>query len=184
MGLTVPETPYFTVGTMSKLSLKQAAEFAGVTKPTILKHIASGKVSGERDQDGRWWFDLSELRRAYGEPESGTGSGNGSGNREVNSPTPPGLQSETPVSDALIAELRERIEELRADKADLRQRLDERERVGRETENRLLSVIEKQAEQVKLLTDQRVQEPQITAAPEPPKRRGLMTRLLGGMGRE
>ena len=63
---------------VGKLSLRQAAEWAGTTKPTILKHIKAGKVSAERDEEGRWWFDLVELRRAYGEPETRTGSGNGS----------------------------------------------------------------------------------------------------------
>lgn len=150
---------------MSRLSLKQAAEFAGTTKPTILKHIQAGKVSAEKDAEGRWWLDLAELRRAYGEPESRTVAGNGSEDDGLHPLKHPPSSAETP---ALVAELRRQVEELRADKADLRRRLDEREETAREGERRLLAVIEKQAEQVKLLADQR-------PAPRP----GFWRRLLG-----
>ena len=130
---------------MPKLSLKQAAEWAGTTKPTMLKHIQAGKVSAEKDEDGRWWFDPSELRRVYGEPESQTVSGNGSEEAPLNASMHPSLQLETGGSSLLIEELRQQIEELRGDKADLRRRLDAREEVARENERQLLSVIEKQA---------------------------------------
>ena len=141
---------------VGKLSLRQAAEWAGTTKPTILKHIKAGKVSAERDEEGRWWFDLAELRRAYGEPETRTGSGNGSESTVLNDSTPPGLRAETPT---LVDELRRQVEILTAEKADLWRRLDEARAEAKDTERRLLGVIESQAEQVKLLTDQRPRQP-------------------------
>lgn len=119
---------------MSKLSLKQAAEFAGTTKPTILKHMAKGRVSGEKDDNGQWWFDLAELVRAYGDP----GSRNSSGNASLSSRNPSNLQQEIPAETVLAAELaavrarlalvEEERERERRDKdstiADLRTRLD------------------------------------------------------------
>lgn len=153
---------------MSKLSLKQTAEFAGTTKPTILKHMANGRVSGEKDEHGRWWFDMAELVRAYGEP----GSRNGSGNASLNNRNPLDLRLDTPSETVLAAELastRTRLELLeqerereRRDKdatiADLRARLDHEA-----DERRRLTT---------LLTDQRPKAP-------PPPVRGLLARLFG-----
>lgn len=153
---------------MSKLSLKQAAEFAATTKPTILKHMAKGRVSGEKDGNGQWWFDMAELVRAYGEP----GSRNGSGNASLNKRNPLSLQVEAPSETVLATELaatkarlelvEQERERERRDKdatiADLRARLD------RETEERGRLAL--------LLTDQRPRE---QASP-----RGLWTWLRGG----
>lgn len=166
---TLPETQHFTRGTMSRLSLKQAAEFASTTKPTILKHMAKGRVSGEKDDNGQWWFDMSELVRAYGEPSSR----NTSGNTSLNKRNPLDLQAEAPTETVLATELsatRARLELVeqerereRRDKdttiADLRARLD------REAEERTRLTL--------LLTNQRSQ-PQ--AAPA----RGLWAWLRGG----
>ena len=159
---------------MTKLSLKQAAEWAGTTKPTILKHIKASKVSAGKDEEGRWWFDPAELVRAYGEPKSGTVAGNGSEPGELYERTPPGNTLETGAQQALVAELRAHIAELKSDKEELRRQVDE-ERAGRD---RLLGVIERQAEQVKLLTDQRPKEP--TVSPPPTRPLGFWRRLLGG----
>ena len=101
---------------MARTSLRQAAEWAGTTKPTVLKHIQAGKVSAEKDEEGRWWFDPSELRRVYGEPKSQAVSGNGSGTFPLNDPTHLPLQEETPAQQALVQELRARIAKLKEDK--------------------------------------------------------------------
>lgn len=164
---------------MTKLSLKQAAEWAGTTKPTILKHIKASKVSAGKDDEGRWWFDPAELVRAYGEPKSGNAAGNAAGTGsepgELYERTSLGNTLETEAQQALVTELRARIAELKSDKDELRRQVDE-ERAERD---RLLNVIERQAEHVKLLTDQRPKEPiNPPAAPEPSK--GFFRRLLGG----
>ena len=146
---------------MSKLSLKQSAEFAGHTKPTLLKHMQSGRLSGEKDEQGQWWFDLAELIRVYGEPDSRTASSNAS----VDEQNPPNLQREMALATELAAakarlEMTEQEREReRRDKdatiADLRSRLD------REAEERGRLAL--------LLTDQRAQPPA----------RGLWTWLRG-----
>lgn len=149
---------------MSKLSLKQTAEFAGTTKPTILKHMAKGRVSGEKDDNGQWWFDMAELVRAYGEP----GSRNSSRNSSLNNRNHQDLQQETPVETVSeLATLRVRLQAMeqesereRRDKddtiADLRARLDHEA-----DERRRLTT---------LLTDQR---------PKEQPARGLLARLWG-----
>ena len=137
---------------MSRLSLRQAAEFAGTTKPTVLKHIKAGKVSADRDEQGRWWFDLAELVRAYGEPKTRNGSRNGSGNTLPKERNHPPSQAEPPsetVPKAVADELRARIAELQADKDDLRTRLD----AAQAERGELVATIRQQAEQVKQLTD-------------------------------
>ncbi len=160
---------------MSKLSLKQAAEFAGTTKPTILKHMAKSRVSGQKDEHGQWWFDIAELVRAYGEP----GSRNGSGNTPVNGRNPLNLQGEAPLETlemaaelaavrARLAVLTEERERERRDKeatiADLRTRLNASEEERRKKDNQLTA----------LLTDQSRK-----AATEDTKPKGWLARLMG-----
>ena len=160
---------------MSRLSLKQAAEFAGTTKPTILKHMAKGTVSGEKDVNGRWWFDVSELVRVYGEPGSRSGLRN-TYNIKQNQPN---LQRETlPEMITLAAELTASRAQLRmiedarereqrdkdATIADLRNRLDISEEERRRKDTQLTT----------LLTNSR-QEVERPA----PAAKGFLARLLG-----
>lgn len=48
-----------------KLSLRQAAEQAGVSKSTILRAVQSGRLSAERNDDGGYAIDPSEVMRVY-----------------------------------------------------------------------------------------------------------------------
>lgn len=129
-----------------KLSLSQAAKETGTSKPTLSRWIAKGKVSAERQQDGSYLIDASELDRI----KDLTGNGNGS-------ETPPLKQLETPhETSALRREielLRERIGDKDGVINDLRRRLDE------ETEERRIA----QAKLTGLLTDQRATAPQNAA---------------------
>ncbi len=160
---------------MSMLSLKQAAEFAGTTKPTILKHMAKSRVSGEKDAHGQWWFDIAELVRAYGEP----GSRNGSGNISVNGANPLNLQQGTPPETletaAELAAAKARLEVLtqerereRRDKdatiADLRTRLDASEEERRRKDTQLTALLSDQSRK---------------AATEDTKPKGWLARLIG-----
>jgi hypothetical protein len=51
-----------------KLTLGQAAQEAGKNKSTISRDIAKGKLSAERQQDGSYLIDVSELFRVYPKP--------------------------------------------------------------------------------------------------------------------
>lgn len=50
---------------MAKLTMREAVKRFDVSKPTLLKHLAIGKVSGIKDDSGQWAIDASELARVY-----------------------------------------------------------------------------------------------------------------------
>ena len=56
-------------------TLGTAAKATGKSKATILRAIRSGKVSAEKDANGAWQVDPSELHRVYPEVSSDTVSG-------------------------------------------------------------------------------------------------------------
>lgn len=89
------------------LTLGAAARQLGVSKGTISKAIASGKLSATRREDGSWAIDGSELARYV----------DVNGHR-FRSDTVAGEQAETPDSD--VAELRARADLAEQRLADLR----------------------------------------------------------------
>jgi excisionase family DNA binding protein len=123
-----------------KLSLSQAAKEAGVSKPTLSRWVKKGKISAERQDDGSYQIDVSELDRIR-ELKSGNRSGNPDMKRSE-------THNETSVLQAEIGLLRERL-------SDRDQRLREKDDVIedlREDRDRWRT----QAEQaIRLLTDQR-----------------------------
>lgn len=50
---------------MPPLSLREAAEQAGVSKSTIFRAVQAGRLSAPRDDDGNFAIDASELFRVY-----------------------------------------------------------------------------------------------------------------------
>lgn len=85
------------------LSLGEAARHTGLAKTTIHRAIKSGKISAQKNDDGSYSIDPAELFRAYPAPKPLSAVS------EEQSVTP----SKT---DPEIALLRERIEELKADR--------------------------------------------------------------------
>ena len=126
-----------------KLSLSQTAKESGTSKPTLSRWIAKGKVSAERQQDGSYLIDVSELDRIKDLMKRGNGSGN-----------PNMKQLETPnEANALQREielLRERLGDKDNVIDDLCRRLDE------EAEERRMT----QAKLTALLTHEREKAPQ------------------------
>ncbi len=51
---------------MAKVGAQRAAELTGRSKSTIQRAMKSGKISFEKDQNGRRVIDVSELERAFG----------------------------------------------------------------------------------------------------------------------
>ena len=133
-------------GNTVKLSLSQAAKESGTSKPTLSRWIAKGRVSAERQQDGSYLIDASELDRIKDLMRNGNGSGN-----------PNMKQSETPQETSALRRevelLRERLDDKDGVINDLRRRLDD------ETEERRTA----QAKLTALLTDQRATAPQKAA---------------------
>ena len=53
----------------TKLTIKEAVEVIPVSESTLRRDLKSGKVSSEKDLQGRRRIDASELARVYGELE-------------------------------------------------------------------------------------------------------------------
>ena len=129
---------------MSEVTTAQAAELTGKNRTTIWRACKTGRISAARGGAGDFLIQVAELERAYGklrvlQPASGL--------QEV-AAQPPATSFETNIIGPEVALLRERVASLERDKDDLRGERD-----------RLLGVLEKQSDHIKLLTDQRPPEP-------------------------
>jgi excisionase family DNA binding protein len=131
---------------MVKLTSVQAADMAGISRSTIWRACKSGKLSAERSGKD-WLIDVAELERVYGPLARPDGVASSHETSQPVAEKPAATSSETDM----VAELRRRIETLERhvqgleeDKADLRTERD-----------RLMSLVERQADHVRLLTDQR-----------------------------
>jgi len=50
---------------MANVSIREAVKHYDVSRPTLTKHLKSGKISGNQDGKGQWQIDPSELARVY-----------------------------------------------------------------------------------------------------------------------
>ena len=130
---------------MPEISLGDAAKRAGMSRPTMWRLVRSGKVSARRNERGAWMLEQSEFARVFPESfEQQNSSPNSSTNRDEKAFERNALQGEIQI-------LHEVVVELRADKVMLNERLDRAE----QERQKLLQVIETQAEHGRQLTDQR-----------------------------
>lgn len=60
---------------MAKVGAQRAAELTGRSKSTIQRAMNSGKISYDLDANGRRLIDVSELDRAFGLSQPGSGNG-------------------------------------------------------------------------------------------------------------
>lgn len=161
-----------------KVGLTEAAALIGKAPSTITRAVKAGRLSATQDAQGRTVYDVAELERVYGPLKTPDGARNDAHALQGNA-----AQLDTQrAQEAEKAALERLITHLEASNRDLTAERD-----------RLLGIIEEQAQQVRLLTDQRQKEPAPAAASderqvEPqgrvPARRSLLSRLLGGLGRE
>jgi hypothetical protein len=63
--IRVVPTHLATIGNRMKFTLGQAAQEAGRNKSTLSRDIAKGRLSAERQVDGSYLIDPSELYRVY-----------------------------------------------------------------------------------------------------------------------
>ena len=153
---------------MAKLSLNQAAKYAGVAKKTLLERLNSNdlnaKLSGEKNAQGHWEIDGSELDRVFRKPQQ---------EPHFKTVSPPhDKATKTSQHSALEVEvkmLREQIERMDKER--------ERERAQLTDQIEALKVhAERQSadhrQALAAITDQRAK------SAEPPKR-GLWARLVG-----
>jgi hypothetical protein len=126
---------------MALVGLKRASELTGKNQSTIHRAMKSGRILQPQRQrrapPGERLLDTSELNRLFPLKSDDDGLRN-------EAPTEPRNEAQAAELRERLAFMQQRIDALEADKTDLRAERD-----------RLLSVIETQAQQVKLLSDQR-----------------------------
>ena len=116
---------------MSTLSLREAAEQAGVSKSTIFRAIKAGRLSAPRNDDGGFAIDPAELHRVYPLRPTGEVARDVAGQGE----TRPAGHDAPAAGTADATELRIRNAQLEAEINALRTILEvEKERVQRERE--------------------------------------------------
>ncbi len=103
------------------LTLRQAADLCGASRSTIHRALKSGKLSGNRLEDGAWDIDPSELARVFpwdiSEPVQRDNSGQGK----------EGTSEKEAVLAVKVEMLEHQLERERDTIADLRKRLDRAE---------------------------------------------------------
>ena len=131
---------------MTYLTVRQAAERAGVSRQTMFRHIKDGRVSATVDRDGQKQIDVAELLRVFGELQSPVAEP-----KTVSDRTRLTHKSETVPSVAYqieLEKLRAQLELKAAELAMAKERISElksREHQVVEEKNRLLTLIEQQS---------------------------------------
>ena len=122
---------------MALVGLKRASELTGKNQSTIHRAMKAGRLSYSLGDSGERLLDTSELTRLFPLKSDDDGLRNHAAAEQRNDTQAADLRER-------LLFMQQRIDALEADKTDLRAERD-----------RLLSVIETQAQQVKLLSDQR-----------------------------
>lgn len=102
---------------MGKVSVREAVKHYQVSRPTLMKHLKSGKLTGGKDGQGTWEIDQSELARVYKsriKDDTVDQSKIATFNNSVNS-------NESSLLQVKLDAALETIERLEADKADWKQ---------------------------------------------------------------
>ena len=99
------------------LSLKDAAETVGMTKPALFKAIKSGRLSATRDDKGQYQIDPAELFRVYPPPKTEPVTRNPESLQlEID-----GLHREIQQRDERFNDMRAQVDDLKADRDHWRQ---------------------------------------------------------------
>lgn len=135
---------------MAYLKLSEAARQVGVSRPTIYKYAAEGRLSVTKDRLGHKQVQIAELLRVFGElsPETQKTSLTDNTSASFSSARQSQKTAETGNLSALLVELERAKAQLEAKVAEaalLRERVDElkaRERYSQEERSRLLAMLE------------------------------------------
>lgn len=164
--------------TNTSLTLGQAAKAASVAKSTISRAIGEGRLSAGQDESGAYCIEPAELFRVFPPKSDATVADGVSATAEGTESNPAGTGDGT-ASNALVAALREQIADWKVMADRERAIADEvrRQLEGERSERaRLLDLVSSQADQMRLLTDQR----QTEQAPPLPRRRKFLGLFGGG----
>lgn len=102
---------------VGKVSVREAVKHYQVSRPTLMKHLKSGKITGNKDGQGTWEIDQSELTRVY---KTRTSSDNVD-QSNFTTPNNPINSNENSLLQVKLDAALETIERLEADKADWKQ---------------------------------------------------------------
>jgi hypothetical protein len=130
----------------TKLTQGQAARAAGVSRTTIWRAMKDGRLSYEKADNGSFRIDLSELVRLFPDARIVPGE------RHARAGTETGTEGE--FANAFNG-LHALVRELKEDKTRLQAEL---ERAAQER-TQLLSMLDRQTDHIKLLTDQQQASP-------------------------
>jgi hypothetical protein len=126
---------------MPHVNVRTASELTGKDRSTITRAIDAGKLSASRDEHGRFRIDPAELERVFGS----LSMPNGARTDAVHEPASPSHENGLARELELVREILER-----------ERSTHERERHEWHDERTFLrTMLERQTEQVKLLTDER-----------------------------
>src|SRR4051794_24465699 len=131
---------------MALVTLRVAAELTGKDRSTLNRAIENGKLSATKNDLGRYLIDPAELERVYGSLRTPAVHSNAS---------PDDAQPESSASPRELELIRELLESERAAHARERAAFDRDRLTWEEQHARLLGLVEKHTDQIKLLTDQR-----------------------------
>jgi excisionase family DNA binding protein len=144
-------------------TLGEAAKRTELSKPTIQRAIKSGKLSANRNDDGSYAIDPSELERVYG-PLPVTGNSDRHETQNVTAVS----SNETGGLEAEVQHLRERLSSLELERAREREQLSDQ---IEDLRRRLDTEGEERRKLTALLTDERPK------AEAPGESRGFWARL-------
>ena len=161
-----------------RYTLKQAAEAAGKTKPTILRAIQAGKISATRDTiSNTWIIDPAELHRVY-PIESETKSPQETQRYDVTVNEIVVLRRELELKDEKLKELQEERERerrtLQENIEDLRQRLNTEGEERRRLSAQVTALLTNQKTKAYQFSDIMQEQPATTTEPK----KGFFRRLF------
>jgi hypothetical protein len=132
---------------MPPMNARTASKLTGKDRSTILRAVENGRLSATKNERGQWLIDPAELERVYG---------------SLRVPDAPSEPSNHDAYALQVASLTREVELLREtvahDRRTARETLEHERRQWDEERTFLRGMLEKQAEQVRLLTDQREQK--------------------------
>lgn len=134
---------------MTKLSINEAAKRFDVSRPTLLKHLKDGKISGSKSDGKGWEIDGAELARVY-QPRS---------------------RKDTPVAGKIEKPLHEDLPTISMELQSNLQAENERLKAEVEAEREARRLVERHLDDLRRLLP--------SQAPERPIERGFWSRLIG-----
>lgn len=143
---------------MSLISVTEAAEQWGITRPTIYRYIQTGKLSRRPDKK----LDTAELLRVLGEPADKK--------RKKIDVKPSIKKADTEALQLQVEQLRLQVEQLQQERAKAEER-----------EEWLKGQVEAAQQTIKLLEHQRPAPTPPATNPQARPKRGLLGRLIGAV---